>query len=178
MCWTALGISLSSLASFPHEVSGLPNRSFTLFPSYHNLGICQSLVDIRFGIFPPSVLLFPPALPTLAMSMAHLLMVKWRPKEGREGTVLKSCGETDDVANNRRQGSGHWASCHSNPQTSSTLWPHRTRQGLRGIPARTYGQIHQQCLSTWQAGKMTESWKYWFVFIFCGLSTSCYEYRT
>lgn len=67
-------------------------RSLTLFPSSCNLGIYWSWVDIRFGILLRSVLLLFLAFPSLATSMAHLLMEIGRPNEQRD--FLKLCGET------------------------------------------------------------------------------------
>lgn len=139
-----LGFSLC-LTSFPCEVSGFPNSSFTLSPWACHPRICQSSVDI----------------PSLAASMTHLLMEKWKPKKGKR-LSQDHLVRRDDSAKSRRQGSGHRPCSHSNHQTSSasTVRAPQNQTWPDSHPTRTYEQTHQQCLSTWKAGKMIEPWKY------------------
>lgn len=105
--------------------------------------ICQSLIDIRFRILLPSVLLLfltpSPATPT-----AHGLPEKWRPKEGKELSQVHVV-RLEDAARSQRQGSGLQACCHAHRHTSSIstamatqnqTWPeNHSNQNLRSNPS-------------------------------------------
>lgn len=122
--------SHSPLAFFPIKFWS-PHQKLHIVPiilQFQDLSVLGLLPIWNITPFCPFALPSTPKPGNINSSFAYGEMKAQR----REGTTLKSCGETGDTAKCKRQGSGWWACCDSNHQsfsasmittTQNQMWP-------------------------------------------------------
>lgn len=151
-----MGLSLSTLASFPHKVFGLPNRSS---PCSHHLVIPEFVSpQLTSDLEDYSLLSFCSSWHSKPYNINGSLAYGEMKAQGRERTILKACGETRWCS----QKLGVWAlgllPPHHHTSSAPWLWLHRTRQGLNRSKQNLWSNLSTVSVSLagWQNDKTLE----------------------